>query len=575
MSTSTINPQDLQSESKETGSLTIPMILAGVVLLAYLPMLIEHFQLLWRLEQYQYFPFVIGAVAWLGWTRWQEATLVEDQTLSAKGKFWHNVLPVVATVLAMLCLGVAIYSKWGWFAALSLNLLTGAGLLVLTKHFHIRNAWGIWALMWLMLPPPIEFGAFIVQKMQLISSIMSSQILDLMKIDHLMTGNVFTLPSKQLFVDEACSGIVSVMSVIAATGMYAVWKDRSLLHALLLMLASVGWALVMNTVRIVVIAIAESWFGINLADGSAHEVLGLVLFSVTFIAAMSTDQFLEFALGPIKAKPGESGVRGNPIVQFWNWMGAALVPKFRKRNADQSTLNGKLSGILTPKLVMTGVPIALAGIWAVLVYTGVVGARPAPTVNAEALLTSISAETLPAEIHGWKQAEYEGSDREDGAIQGHWDFGRFSNSYTYVNGVRKSQVSMDYPFTGGWHELSACYRMTGWKILERQTGSENGREYVETTFKMPDREQYAHLVFNNFNEQGEVITPPSGAILRHTWFFIRRRFLRKIASDLYQVQAFTVSNAPLTEEQKQNARALFFEAEKKLTGYTAGQAGQL
>ena len=45
--------------------------------------------------------------------------------------------------------------------------------------------------MWLMVPPPIEFGANVVQRMQLASSLMSSQILDLLRIDHLMTGNVF------------------------------------------------------------------------------------------------------------------------------------------------------------------------------------------------------------------------------------------------------------------------------------------------------------------------------------------------------------------------------------------------
>jgi cobalamin biosynthesis protein CobD/CbiB len=41
---------------------------SGLVV-ACLPMLVIYFARMWRLEQYQYFPFAIGIVAWLVWTR--------------------------------------------------------------------------------------------------------------------------------------------------------------------------------------------------------------------------------------------------------------------------------------------------------------------------------------------------------------------------------------------------------------------------------------------------------------------------------------------------------------------------
>gem|GEM_PF-5803708 len=579
-------------------------ILALVVLLAYLPMMIEHCKVLWRLEQYQYFPFIIAAVGWMAWARWQEATLREDRTLTWYQNIWHNYLPILGVLLAFVTLAVAVYCQWGWFAAVSLNLLTGAGLLVLSKYFHVRNAWGIWALMWLMVPPPIEFGANVVQRMQLVSSNLGSQILDLLGIDHLMAGNTFTVPTlvstaemvteygkdmgtpitKDLFVDEACSGIVSVMSIIAATGIYAVWKDRSLIHSGLLMLASVLWALVMNTVRLVVIAIAESKFQIDLASGAAHEILGLVLFSFTFIASMSTDQFLEFLLSPIRVQPGESGVRRNPLVKAWNGASNIFSPRYVEPNAEQSKLNRLLTGLMSPKLMMCGVPIAGIGIWSALVFFGIIGGRPESRVDALTLNKAIVAEDIAETIGDWQRVSYEATQRGEDAVVGNYDFGQFSNAFTFqpansdatMGAAETSEtvnppamVSMDYPFTGGWHELSACYRANGWDILEREAVSEGGREFVQTTYKYPNQEHYGLLLFNNFNERGEVLTPPSGAILVRSWLFIRRRFLRKIAGDLYQVQTFVTSDKPFSEDDKSKAKQLFLEAEKALTARVA------
>ena len=102
---------------KDSGNATLLMVLAIVVLLAYLPMMVEHFKVLWELEQYQYFPFIIGAVGWLGWSRWQEASLAEDKSLPWYLNVWHHQLPVVWVLLSFVTLAVAVYCQWGWFAA--------------------------------------------------------------------------------------------------------------------------------------------------------------------------------------------------------------------------------------------------------------------------------------------------------------------------------------------------------------------------------------------------------------------------------------------------------------------------
>ena len=173
--------------------------------------------------------------------------------------------------------------------------------------------------------------------------------------------------------------------------------------------------------------------------------------------------------------------------------------------------------------------------------------------------------SLPASVGEWTQASYEFNNRTGKNVIGNYDFGQFSNSYEYQRADQKASVSVDFPFTGGWHELSACYRSNGWTILDRTANEEQGHQFVATNFVDPDTELHGYLLFSNFNDRGETLTPPSGAILVRSWLFIRRRLLRKITGDLYQAQLFIASKTPLTEAEKAEAKALFFSSEKAVT----------
>ena len=149
--------------------------------------------------------------------------------------------------------------------------------------------WGVWLLPWLVVPLPFGRDQMLITMLQRGSSQVSSIVLDWFRVPHLMEGNTLILPDKQFFVDEACSGIVSVMSIIACAVIYGVWRNRPPLHLVLLASAGVGWATLMNVVRISVIAIAYHWSGVDWSSGTPHEILGLLIFLITFVALVSTD----------------------------------------------------------------------------------------------------------------------------------------------------------------------------------------------------------------------------------------------------------------------------------------------
>ena len=88
-----------------------------------------------------------------------------------------------------------------------------------------------------------------------------------------MSGTVLQLQGRDFFVDEACSGIVSVMSVIAVGAIWVVWTNRTLLHAVLLLMLGVMWAVLMNVARITAIAIAHDRWQYDLSTGWQHDAL--------------------------------------------------------------------------------------------------------------------------------------------------------------------------------------------------------------------------------------------------------------------------------------------------------------
>ena len=194
-----------------------------VLLVAYTPLLQKFFRSLWNRSHYQHYPFVLGAFAWLVWQRVSQSE--PKQPTESKRL---TVVSGLLLALAWLQLALAYYIHSPWLAAVSAIVLVGGFLVRVSRVRQLENAWGLWLILWLILPLPTHPDQQLIAALQLQSSQLSSVFLDWVNIPHLMAGNVLHLADKQLFVDEACSGIVSLMSIVACAVIYSVWNNRSL-----------------------------------------------------------------------------------------------------------------------------------------------------------------------------------------------------------------------------------------------------------------------------------------------------------------------------------------------------------
>jgi exosortase len=129
-----------------------------------------------------------------------------------------------------------------------------------------------------MVPVPYIVYDSISFPLKLISSQLAEIMMSLSGLPVLREGNMITLPNIQMEVVDACSGIRSLMSLLATAAVasyYAKLKWYKVMFLLLLViLATIG----LNSVRLYITGILSSWFGTRAAEGFLHDFSGWMLF---------------------------------------------------------------------------------------------------------------------------------------------------------------------------------------------------------------------------------------------------------------------------------------------------------
>lgn len=151
------------------------------------------------------------------------------------------------------------------------------------------------------IPIPVVIYNSIVFPLQFIASRFATQVLEALNLFPVMReGNVLILPHMTLEVVEACSGIRSLMSLLALAAGYGYLVERSIWVRWLLVLAMVPLAIVSNGTRVMITAVMAHYLGRQAAQGFMHEFSGWVIFVVAttlFLLLHSGITFVRKKLG--------------------------------------------------------------------------------------------------------------------------------------------------------------------------------------------------------------------------------------------------------------------------------------
>lgn len=172
-----------------------------------------------------------------------------------------------------------------------LVVLGGVVLFLLGKEFFKTLLFPI-AFLIFMIPIPSILMDRITFPMQLFASKMAANTLYLVGIPILREGNVMLLANTSLEVAEACSGIRSLISLLALAVVFAYISQKVTWKRVVLVLSTFPIAIIANAARVSGTGILAHHYGDKVAQGFFHGFSGWILFVVAFVCLFAVGTFL-------------------------------------------------------------------------------------------------------------------------------------------------------------------------------------------------------------------------------------------------------------------------------------------
>jgi exosortase len=254
---------------------TVPLAVLGLaVVAAFLPMF------RWMGERFaepnSYYshgyliPLVVAALIW----RQRDALKAVPLSSSPAG------LPVLLAGLGMYLLG-GIVLKIGFIAGVAfLIVLFGLVLYVFGAAVTRTVAFPL-LFTGCMVPVPKVLLLSATFKLKLMAAALAEQVVTGMHIPLARAGSILYLPGGTLIVEEECSGISSLISLVTLSLLFAYVAQLPVYKRGILVLSALPVALAANVVRIIFLVLAAYVYGVDAVHGGIlHTAAGCALWGV-------------------------------------------------------------------------------------------------------------------------------------------------------------------------------------------------------------------------------------------------------------------------------------------------------
>jgi exosortase len=269
--------------------------IAVVALILCAPTLYRLGVQVWSREIGAHGPIVLATGLWLVWRK------LPAMTAEAKTGW----LPL--TLVGML-VSLPLYVAGRAYDIISFEAagLYGFILMVLHDRFGLRamlKNWFPFLYLGLLLPLPgwalDEFTA----PLKLLVSTLATGIVTPFGIPLIQEGVTMTVGPYQLLVEDACSGLNSLIGLIAVTLFYIyLLRNASWRYSLFLVCLIIPVAILANVLRIVTLILLTYFFGDAVGQGFLHVTAGLFLFALSLILMFAIDNTISRFIRP-KTEP--------------------------------------------------------------------------------------------------------------------------------------------------------------------------------------------------------------------------------------------------------------------------------
>jgi exosortase len=519
---------------------SMQLVLIGLV--GFGPLLAQFFFNLWQYDTYQFFPLALVGAAVLA----KRGLDKVPRPLKAGAGLLTMIL--MLGVLGMLGTAAVMWSPWLGAVSFLLALLAFAWWV--GGWVMVKALFPAWLVLLTILPPPLKLDARFALLLQEWATAGSSYLIALMGIPSLLTGLIIEIPGQRMLVEEACSGVNSILFMTSVCVFFAMWKRRGVFFLALLYALTIACVLVGNLVRITFGAWVFFHHRVELFVGWKHEAVGLVLTATYLIFIVTADAILEriFTPHPVSSSEKPAAKNSQPLLAGVYFEGGLKY-----------------------------VTILLAGLCMVQLVRGWnfhFRKEQARVINPEWMDGSAKF-SLPPQIAGWDLV----SEAKPTPKKAAYEDGVYSHIWQYKREGLLATISLDYPFFN-YHDVTVCYRSAGWEISETKligAAPDNGMiPYMEVALAKEGGIR-ADLFYSTVDESGIWLEEPGkrspydagGNPLAEGDLFSRlENRLRQMpysseASEQalnYRIQLLAAARGGLGTEQRRHIEKLFREA---------------
>lgn len=144
-----------------------------------------------------------------------------------------------------------------------------------------------------MIPLPLIAIVGITFKLKIFAAYWATKIINALGVRAILDGSIIRMRHTQVIVEDVCSGLRSLISLLALGTIIAYLTKLSRWKKIVVFLAAGIMAIIANIVRIIFMALTTEIYGAKFTEGFLHTLSGLIVFIVAFLGLMLVVKELE------------------------------------------------------------------------------------------------------------------------------------------------------------------------------------------------------------------------------------------------------------------------------------------
>jgi exosortase len=225
---------------------------------------------------------VVPAALYMAWDKREALKAIPPQS-SGWGASWVGCGALVAL------LGVT--TQWFWLSRMAFLVSLVGGIAVAFGWTIVRAlSYPLWTLL-LMITPPTFLFERLTLSLQLLASRLGEVCLEALGYSVLRQGNILEMVGIKLSVEEACSGIRSLLAILFVCVLYNYFFVKGWRMKTALLVLAVPIAIIGNAVRIIATGIMGQYKP-EWVSGSVHETLGYITVAAAAIGVILTHSLM-------------------------------------------------------------------------------------------------------------------------------------------------------------------------------------------------------------------------------------------------------------------------------------------